>query len=544
MASREELRQEAEWRACKGSGPTDWRACHYFLSHYVKIRHPERGRIPFELREAQLVTLEAWLTERYNITLKARQIGYSTLSAAVALWLIFFYEDKYVIMLSRTEREAQKLFAKAGYAYRYLPEWMLSRGPRVVQQTLQKLSFDSESSIECLPSTQDPARGESAYLVVVDEWAFLENAEEAWASIEPVADVGGRVIGLSTANGSGNFFHRFWIDATVGRGRFKPLFFPWSANSDRDESWYADKADDLRSTPWILHQEYPRSAEEAFIKSGRGVFDPDRLDTQQIFNPRKGQLWAQTEGSRYAEFQEHPHGELSLYEAPNMGSAYVVGADVAEGLEHGDFSSAHVLDVVTDCVVAHWHGHVDPDQFGFVLYRLGYWYNTALLGVEANNHGLTTLVSLQKLRYPRMYYQVSLDERGRSKGRKLGWHTLVNTKGYVIDGLVQALRGQRTVNELAEIEWTGGMGVRDALTISELKTYVREPDGKKMHGSPHDDRVMSLAIAQEMTKFAHAPQYQPKQQDEWGTGRWWEEQSSLAMATSNEWVIGGNSARR
>ena len=38
-----------------------------------------------------------------------------------------------------------------------------------------------------------------------------------------------------------------------------------------------------------------------------------------------------------------------------------------------------------------WHGHIDPDLFGDELYKLGVFYNYAYLGVENNNHGLTTL---------------------------------------------------------------------------------------------------------------------------------------------------------
>ena len=129
-----------------------------------------------------------------------------------------------------------------------------------------------------MPSASDPARGESATLVVVDEWAFLPNPEEAWASIEPVADVGGRIIGLSTANGSGNFFHELWVGAETGNNRFEPMFFPWSASEDRDESWYQSKKEQSMLS-WQLAQEYPSSTpEEAFIKSGNPVFDLDVLD--------------------------------------------------------------------------------------------------------------------------------------------------------------------------------------------------------------------------------------------------------------------------
>jgi hypothetical protein len=139
-----------------------------------------------------------------------------------------------------------------------------------------------------MPSASDPARGESASLVVVDEWAFLPNPEEAWASIEPVADVGGRIIGLSTANGSGNFFHQLWVGSETGTNRFEPMFFPWSATEDRGESWYQSKKESMLA--WQLAQEYPSSPEEAFIKSGNPVFDLDILEDMEKSMVEAGQM--------------------------------------------------------------------------------------------------------------------------------------------------------------------------------------------------------------------------------------------------------------
>ena len=124
----------------------------------------------------------------------------------------------------------------------------------------------------------------------MDEWAFLPNPEEAWASIEPVADVGGRIIGLSTANGSGNFFHNLWTGAVTGNNNFDPMFFPWSASEDRDESWYEGKKDAM--LPWQLAQEYPTSPEEAFVRSGNPVFDLDALEAieHHVRSGREGHL--------------------------------------------------------------------------------------------------------------------------------------------------------------------------------------------------------------------------------------------------------------
>lgn len=227
-----ELRNEKEWRRCApdtNDPEALLKGFIYFCETYWHIRHPSRGRIKFELFDAQIETVRSWLSTRYSLILKARQIGFSTLVAAYAYWLAFFYPDRPILMLSRTEREAIKLLAKAKYGRQFLPEWMDFRGgPCNVTQT--KLEFTNGSYIESLPSASDPARGESAYLVVVDEMAFLPNSEEAWSAIEPVADVGGRVIMLSTANGEGNLFHKLWIKTSTGSNRFTPLFFPYTCS--------------------------------------------------------------------------------------------------------------------------------------------------------------------------------------------------------------------------------------------------------------------------------------------------------------------------
>lgn len=279
-----ELKQEAEWRKCCKDEK-------YFLERYWHIAHPAHGRILFDLRSAQAEALQHWEDHRYSLTLKARQIGWSTLVAAHQFWLAFFHPDQNIIDLSRTEREAVLLLKKTKYGFRHLPEWMVERGPKSLVEHQQRMGFDNGSLITSMPSASDPARGESASLIVVDEWAFLPNPEEAWASIEPVADIGGRIIGLSTANGSGNFYHQLWVGATTGANKFAPMFFPWSATEDRGDAWYQEKIESM--LPWQLAQEYPTTPEEAFVKSGNPVFDLDILQEMDRHTTRGtiGYMW-------------------------------------------------------------------------------------------------------------------------------------------------------------------------------------------------------------------------------------------------------------
>jgi hypothetical protein len=193
-------------------------------------------------------------------------------------------------------------------------------------------------------------------------------------------------------------------------------------------------------------------------------------------------------------------------------------------LARGDYSSAHVIDAKSGVVVAHWHGHIDPDKFGEILYGLGYFYNGALIGVESNNHGLTTLTNLYKANYPNIYRQRRLNQRNAEASETLGWRTTTLSKPLAIDELNSHIRD-------------GVIGIKCALTIAELKTFVRADNGST-HGSPHDDRVMSLAIANQMLKFVFLSEYRPKIEKAFGTIDWFA--STIKPKEPEKFIIGSH----
>jgi hypothetical protein len=278
---KEALLQEKMWRKCVEDEL-------YFMSNFWKIRVPGKGTIQFDPYPVQQEAIKHWQIHRYSLTLKARQIGWSTMVSAHQFWSAFFHPDREILDISRGERESIDLLKKSKVGFRYLPTWMHERGPKLLSEHQQMMPFDNGSIIKSLPSASDPARGSSAFEIIVDEWAFLNDQEGAWASIEPVADIGGRIIGLSTANGSGNFFHNLWVGAESGENLFAPMFYGWDAVPGRDQAWYEAKK---RSMPsWQLAQEYPSNPEEAFIKSGRPVFDYDALLKQEAVAPERGYL--------------------------------------------------------------------------------------------------------------------------------------------------------------------------------------------------------------------------------------------------------------
>lgn len=496
----DELEQEIAWRVWFPQVEVDWtlpelddatvKVFHdgfvRFCEDNLSIKFPGKGRIPLKLRDAQSKVAWDWIKYRKNICLKARQIGFSTLVSAFTLWCGFGWSDRHIVMLSRTERESVALLSKTRYAYRGLPEWVRLRGPVLLDRTRQVMTFDNDSIIQSLPSNNDPARGESLFLVVLDEWAFLPNPEEAWASVEATIDLGGRAIGLSTANGEGTFFHGMWLEAEGEQNGFNSVFFPWSAVDSRDDEWYAVKKHELSSKLWQLHQEYPNDPVEAFIGSGNPVFDQENIRRFQV---ESGQEYT-ISGSKHSDVSLYEGGPFIVFEAPNDADrwTYAIGADIAEGLEHGDATVAWVVCVNTGRPVAVWYGRIDPDVFGeSVLPAIGWFYRNALIAPEINNHGLTVLKALQRSKYKFIYKRRSFTKRVDRPLESVGWLTTHTSKPLLIDELAAWLR---------DVE-----NVPHAKTIHELRTFTRNVNGR-MSGSPHDDCVMALAIAVQGLKYA------------------------------------------
>lgn len=482
-----------------------------FCHENMKVRYPGKGMIPLELRPAQLQSVRHWLKYRNNIILKARQIGFSTLAAAFCLWRAMGWGDANILILSKGQREARKLLSKARYAYRKMPEWTRQRGPRLIDKTLERMTFDNETIIESLPSGIDPARGESADIIIVDEWAFLPNQEEAWGSIEPVADLGGRIIGLSTANGEDNDFFYRWGGAEAGVNGFAPLFIGWWGVPDRDEAWFQDKCDTMDH--WQRCQEYPATADEAFIGSGHKFFDVDLLKTMEIREPK---LCIDIKHIPNSNRWEHydGQGDLLVWEEPTVSGRYVVGADVAMGLEHGDWSVAWVMEAESGRLVACYRSKIDPDLYGSeILPAIGYYYNHALVCAEVNNHGLTTLKAMQRAGYTRLYRRRTQTKRQESITESVGFQTNFANKPDLMGWLAEYLRH----NNVPHKE-----------TVAELRGFVRDQKGErvKLHGSPHDDLVMALAFAVEARRYAIANSVFKKVKDENvpGSIAWWARQ--------------------
>ena len=114
----------------------------YFIRKYVKIQHPTRGELPFELYDFQVRMIESYMNNRWCVTLTSRQVGKTTVAAAYLLWKAIFVFDFNILIASRRGDDAKDIMLKIKYAYESLPDWLR---PGVKEYNVKSVMFDNGS---------------------------------------------------------------------------------------------------------------------------------------------------------------------------------------------------------------------------------------------------------------------------------------------------------------------------------------------------------------------------------------------------------------
>ena len=108
----------------------------YFMRKFCKIQHPTRGKIPFDLYDFQEGVLNDFKDNRFNVVLKSRQLGISTLVAGYSLWKMIFHDDFNVLVIATKQEVAKNLVLKVRVMNQFLPVWL-----RVPESEDNKLSL-------------------------------------------------------------------------------------------------------------------------------------------------------------------------------------------------------------------------------------------------------------------------------------------------------------------------------------------------------------------------------------------------------------------
>ena len=443
----------------------------YFINQYCTIQHPQRGKIKFKLYPFQYEVLEEYQNNDYNIILKSRQLGISTLSAAYSLWMMLFQNDKNILVIATSKDTAKNLITKVRIMYEALPAWLKTA---IVENNKLSLIFKNGSQIKAIASNESAGRSEALSLLIIDEAAFIEKIDTIWTAAQQTLATGGRCLAISTPNGVGNWFHKTWIDAQDGLNKFNTVKLHWTCHPERDQEWRDEQTKNLGPT------QAAQECDADFLSSGRSVVDPLVLE------------WYKEKMCCEPNEKSGFDRNLWIWNYPDYSKNYLICADVARG-DGTDYSAAQVFDIEEMEQVAEYKGQLGTTEFGNFLIELATKYNDALLVVENNNIGWATLQTIIDRGYENLFYQeknhlvVDEDNKHTNRYRHIdknkipGFTTTLKTKPLIVAKMEEYTREKM-------------VKLKSTRLIDELFVFIYKNSKTEALDGYNDDLVMSYSI--------------------------------------------------
>lgn len=521
-----------------------------YFSRFLKIRTKTGALVPFKMNTPQKALYGMLRSQHQNgrpmraIVLKARQMGISTLAQALLFQDTATRHHVNSMVIAHREDATANLFGISKQFYSSLPEPIR---PSLRASNARELIFDSASKgqghglgskLRCVTASGGKVgRSDTLTNLHISEFAFWDgNKKEILAGLlQAVPHLAGTMVLIeSTANGF-DFFREFFIMSEKGETDFAAMFSPWHSlpeyrmmppeklilSGEERELKKRYSLDDaqLYWRRWCIRnncggdermfrQEYPACPDDAFLTTGDGYFPQDIISALLAAapEPEKRGMVFDYDGASVKSPRFSDGNLLSVFESPQKGVDYVIGADTAG--DGSDWFAAHVLNNHTGAQAAVYRRRRDEAAFARELFALGMLYNTALIGVEAN-YSTYPIRELERLGYPKQFVRVREDDFTGRTASSYGVMTTSVTRPLMLAGLAEELRAR-----------PGNIRCRD--TLRELATFSYNKSGRpEALPGCHDDLVMSLAIAhyirpQQRSSPAAAPKKLPK----WTADMW------------------------
>lgn len=490
-----------------------------------------RTLVPFHLNHNQKIVLRK-LQELQRkkkllrlIVLKARRVGISSLTDALMVTHCLASDGKKAMIVSHEYKSSAGLIE--------VPMNLVTKavtGQPTLQSVLgipapnkHEIRFPfphGESTLEIATAGNlSGGRGLSLSFLHLSEAARYGGIESFGALLPTVPrDPETCIVIESTANGrafDGELFYDYWCDAVERQSEFVPVFIPWmddptcvadphladDAPVDDEERMLIKEFKCSKSQlAWrrvtlnteckgylpLFHQEYPHTADSAFISTGDPAFDQGEVAyAESTVTPPEYCGALHRGASDTPEFEATESGLLKLWRKPLPNHHYYVGADAARGTDEGDFAAIIVWDGDTGEQCASYAERINPEVLADMCDMLGRYYNKAMVNIElTGNLGLWAQSVLRdRHKYSNLYRWRGRDDRIRDvKARSsIGWETTMRTRVLAMDAYRCALREKR-------------LTVYDEALLQQMERATRKDGMRWDVERGHDDLLMAALV--------------------------------------------------
>ena len=426
----------------------------YFAKTYCKIISLDEGLVPFKLYDYQERLFKHFNDNRFSVVLACRQSGKSISSVAYLLWFALFHPEKTIAVMANKGSTAREMLGRITLMLENLP-FFLQPGCKALNKG--SIEFSNNSRIVAAATSGSSIRGMSVNLLYLDEFAFVERANEFYTSTYPVVSSGKdtKVIITSTANGIGNVFHKIWEGAVQGVNEYKGFEINWWDVPGRDEEW---KRQTIANTSQL---QFDQEFGNTFFGTGDTLIDAETLLSLRKKDP------IQTTKE-----------DVKIYETPKKDHQYIMAVDVAKGRGQ-DYSTFNLLDVTANPfrqVAVYRNNTISPILFPDIIYKYASSYNDAMVVIESNDAGQVVCNGLyHELEYENMFVESTVK---------------ANSLGLLMTRKVKRI-GCSSFKDLLE---SHKIDIVDEETILEISTFEAKGNSFEASQGNHDDLVMNFVL--------------------------------------------------
>ena len=427
----------------------------YFAENYCKVISLDKGLVPFKLYPYQRKMFNQFKENRFNVVLACRQSGKSISACAYLLWFALFHSEKTVAVLANKGATAREMLSRITLMLENIP-FFLQPGAKALNKG--SIEFSNNSRILAAATSGSSIRGLSVNLLYLDEFAFVERANEFYTSTYPVVSAGTdtKIIVTSTANGIGNTFYQIWQGATQGVNEFTPFRVDWWDVPGRDKKW---KEQTVANTSQL---QFDQEFGNTFFGTGDTLINAETLMSFRAKNPIRI-----LEG-----------GNLLVYEETKKNHEYIMTVDVSKGRGQ-DYSTFNLLDISTrpfKQVAVYRNNTISPILFPNIIYKYANNYNKAYVVIESNDQGTIVCNGL----YHDMEYE-NVHLESAVKANRIGIEINRKTKRLGCSAAKDLLENKK-------------LEIVDENTILEISTFVAKGQSYEASDGNHDDLMMNLVM--------------------------------------------------
>lgn len=557
----------------------------FWAAFYVYIKQKGGGEdILFRLNRPQRRLVERFERRRLAgepirvILLKARQWGGSTVTQIYMAWLQLVHQTGLNSLIVGHVKDAStevkdmfdrmikqyptSLLYDIGAAYNENEPKLVGVGGMVNIQRIPQRNCKIKIGTAESP---DSARGGDYNLVHCTEVGLWKKTEGktpeqivrsacSGVLLKPYT----MIVYESTANGTGNFFHREYEAAKDGKSQFEAIFVPWfeieqyshdiedihafaswlyknrnntNAPTDREEDgrylwWLWEQGASLEAIQWYVLErmkfndhggmasEFPSDDIEAFVHSGARVFDKYHVDAlKSSCRPPKhiGEVYADEDSGEGAlknvRFTEDGQGLFWVWSLPEIDTQetiknrYLVVVDIGGRSKGADYSVILVLDRLfmmdggKPSVVAQWYGHIDMDLLAWKAAQIASYYDDALLVIESNTIETHDRERMVDGDQSSFLLNQIKDVYPNLYARKQSEEDIVNRVPRKYGFHTNVSTKPMIISTLVKVIREGLYVERDMRCLDEYMTYEKRPNGSfSAILGKHDDLLMTRAI--------------------------------------------------